>query len=193
VARTLSRIYPFAVALWTLALAFFAQPFEPRSVVGGAFVLSGLALAAWAAGYNRKVETAARGEADGNLYAGPYGWVRNPSQLGTTLAALGLTLWSGALWPWLPVATAVLLVSYSTVVQRAADVEAERRLGWDYRTYRATVPVWFPRFVPRPRLAEGRWRPGPALRGSGPLICGVVSVAAASLLWTSAGGVRLLR
>ena len=173
-------------------MALFARSLAPRSFFGAVLALAGLALAAWAAGYNRKVETAARGEADGNLYAGPYGWVRNPSQLGTTLAALGLTLWSGALWPWLPVATAVLFVSYFALTQRAADVEAERRLGWDYRTYRATVPVWFPRFVPRPRLAEGRWRPVPALKRIAALTCGVALIATASFV-CSRVGIRFLR
>lgn len=156
-------------------------------------VLGGLALAAWAAGYNRKVEITAGDEAGGNLFAGPYGWLRNPSQLGTAFTALGLTLWSGALWPWLPLVTAIVLVSLFTLIQYAADEEAERRLGWAYRTYRATVPIWIPRFTARPRLAEGRWRPGTALKGIIPLVSSAALIAAASLVWGYAGGIRLLR
>jgi len=193
VARALSRIYPFAVAVWALAVVLFARPPAPRSAFGAALALGGLALAAWAAGYSRTGKPAAGDEAGGNLFAGPYGWVRNPSQLGTASAALGLTLWSGALWPWLPAATAIMLVSFYTVVQYAADREAERRLGWDYRTYRATVPIWVPRFTPRPGLAGGRWRPGPALKGIVPLMCGVALIAVASLVWARAGGFRLPR
>lgn len=191
-ARKLSRIYPFAVAVWALAVVLFAKPPAPRSAVGAALVLGGLALAAWAAGYDRAVGLATGDGACANLFAGPYGWLRNPTQLGTTLAAIGLTLWSGALWPWLPVATAALLVPYFAVIQRARDVEEEGRLGWAYRTYRATVPVWFPRFTSRPRLAEGRWRPGPALKSSAAPLCGVVVTAAAALFWARAGGINLL-
>jgi protein-S-isoprenylcysteine O-methyltransferase Ste14 len=189
----LSRIYPVAVGVWALAVIIFAKPLGPRSAVGGALALGGVALAAWTAGYDRASALAPGDEDGGSLFAGPYGWLRNPSRLGTTLVALGLAIWSGALWPWLPLATAVLLASYFTVMQRAADKEAEQRLGWVYRTYRATVPVWLPRFTPRPWLAEGRWRPGISLKGVIPMACGAALIAAASFVWALSGGIDLLR
>ncbi len=189
VARALLRIYPFAAVIWALAVILFAKPLAPRSAVGAALVLIGWALALWAAGYSGTEKRAPGNEAGGFLFAGPYGWVRNPSQLGKVFVALGLTLWSGALWPWLAVATAFLLVSLFTVVQHASDVEAERRLGRDYRAYRATVPIWFPRFTRRPRLGKGRWQPATALRGSLPLIAGAVLVAVASLLGVYIDGI----
>lgn len=193
VARALLRIYPFAAVIWAPALILFAKPFAPRSVVGAALVLVGWALALWAAGYPDTAKPAPGNDAGGTLFAGPYGWMRNPAQLGKVFVALGLTLWSGALWPWLAVATAVLLVSFFTVVQHASDEEAERRRGWDYRAYRATVPIWFPRFTRRPRLGKGRWRPASALRGSLPLIAGAVLVAVASLLGVYIDGIGRLR
>ena len=187
------RIYPFAAVIWALAVILFARPLAPRSVVGAALVLVGWALALWAAGYSDTAKPASGNEAGGYLFAGPYGWVRNPSQLGKVFVALGLTLWSGALWPWLAVASTFLLVSLFTVIQHASDVEAERRLGWDYRAYRATVPVWFPRFTPRPWLGKERWQPAAALQGSLPLIAGAALVMVASLLGAYIDGIQRLR
>jgi protein-S-isoprenylcysteine O-methyltransferase Ste14 len=192
VARALLRVFPFAAAVWALALVAFAEPLAPRAGVGAALVVAGWALTLWAAGYE-EAGRARRAAARGSLFAGPYGWLRNPRQPAGVFVAVGLTLWSGALRPWLAVATALSLVSYFAVVQAAADREAERLLGWDYRAYRATVPIWLPRFTARPRLAAGRWRPARALKGAWPLVAGSVIVAAASLLPGRVGDLLPLR
>lgn len=181
-ARVLLWISPFAAAAWTLALVAFARPSAPRAAVGAALILSGWAVAVWAAGYRRPGKAAPGDGAGSYFFSGPYGWVRNPSQVALVCAAVGLTFWSGALWPWPAVGTAVLLLPLLTVVQNARDAESERRLGWAYRTFRATVPIWIPRFTARPNLAKGRWRPGPALKGSIVLLAGTILVAAAAFL-----------
>jgi protein-S-isoprenylcysteine O-methyltransferase Ste14 len=189
VARALTRIYPFAAAIWALTLVLFARPVGPWSFAGAALVVVGWGLAFWAAGYSG---AAGRDGAD-FFFAGPYGWVRNPSPLGKVGLALGLALWAGALWPWLAVATAVFLIWYYTVVQRASEEEAERRLSWDYRAWRATVPVWIPRFTRRPRLGTARWRLGAAFKNSLPLLAAAVFVAAAAAVGAYVDGVARLR
>ena len=191
VARALARIYPFAAVIWALAVVLFAKPLGPRAVVGAALVVAGWGLTFWAAGYSG---AAGRGRDDADLFfAGPYGWVRNPSHIGKVGLALGLTLWAGALWPWLAVATAAFLTWYYTVVQRASEEDDERRLSWDYRAWRATVPIWIPRLTRRPLLGTGRWRPGAAFKNSLPLLAAAAFVAAASALGAYVDGVARLR
>ncbi|NIT35205.1 MAG: hypothetical protein GTN49_01700 [candidate division Zixibacteria bacterium] len=166
--------------VWAIAVIFFAKPLSPWSWLGAALVAVGAALRFWAAGYAAPENRSAGGPL-GFLTAGPYAWVRNPLHLGNVAAAVGLSLWAGGLLPWLPLATAALLVCYYSLIKRAEE-EGTWRFSWEYRGYRATVPVWLPRFVPQPTRGARRWRPGLALRiePRAPVI--IIVIGAASLL-----------
>jgi protein-S-isoprenylcysteine O-methyltransferase Ste14 len=180
VAAALLKYRYITGTVWAIAVIFFAKPLSPWSWLGAALVAAGAALRFWAGGYAPPETRSASGPA-GFLAAGPYAWVRNPLRVGNVGVAVGLSLWAGGLLPWLTLATAAFFVwQYSLI--KGAEEEATWRLSWEYRGYRATVPAWFPRFVPRQTPSARRWRPALAFKKEFRASVIIIIIAAASSL-----------
>ncbi len=180
VAFALLKLRYITGTLWAIAVISFAKPLSPWSWLGAALVAAGVALRFRAGGYAAPEKKSAGGPV-GFLTAGPYAWVRNPLHIGNVAVAVGLSLWAGGLLPWLPLATAAFFVWQYSLIKRAEE-EATWRLSWEYRAYRATVPAWFPRFVPRPTRGARRWRLGLALKIELRTLVIIIVIGAASLL-----------
>jgi protein-S-isoprenylcysteine O-methyltransferase Ste14 len=182
-ARFLRRYRYLPAVVGGAAIIALAGPPRWWSLVGAAAVVAGAALRLWAAGYG--LPTAA---APAPIpAAGPYGWVRNPRALGAVAIGVGLAAWGGGWEPWLSLAVGAGLVWQGTLRARLADEEKERLLGWEYRAYRAVVPLWVPRLTRLPGGAPSRWRPGAALRGEWPVLAFVAAVGVGAAAWAFAG------
>jgi len=132
---------------WVLGIAFFwmARPVAESMWIGGAFVLAGLAVRAWAAGVLAKDRELA--------VSGPYAFTRNPLYLGSLLLGMGAAVAGGR-----PLFGVVFLgyfaLAYGAVMaHEQAGLEVRFRDG--YRDYRDSVPGFLPRFSP--------YRPPPGL------------------------------
>ena len=185
VGRFLFKYRSFTAIPWILAAVAFARPWGARSAVGAALVVAGEALRIWALGYIGPESRATRaGPGASRLVTqGPYGWVRNPLYIGNFLVVAGVALWSGALWPWLPLAAAAFFLWQYALITAAEGDELEKRYGWEYRSYRAVVPAWLPRFTPHPlRLGGAFHLGGGAVRGELRTLSTIVIVGAATAL-----------
>lgn len=180
-----AKILPVAAVLWAAAVIFFAHPHAPWLALGAALVVAGEGLRFWAAGYgNRRTGGTPASENWPFPTGGPYGWVRNPDDIGAVVSAAGLTLWAGGLLPWLPLVTVAFFAWQYSLVQCARDRDLGRRFDWEYRAYRGTVPIWLPRFAPRRLGRGGRWRFGAAVTREIPAFAVIAGVAAAAVLRT---------
>jgi protein-S-isoprenylcysteine O-methyltransferase Ste14 len=98
----------------------------------------GAAVRTWASGHIRKQERLAT--------SGPYGYTRNPLYFGSFLMAAGALVMAGS---W--VVTLLFALSapplYVTVMRRE-EAFLEEKFGADFASYRASVPLFFPRAVP---------------------------------------------
>jgi protein-S-isoprenylcysteine O-methyltransferase Ste14 len=183
VIRTLLTLRALTAVLWAGAVIFFAETRSSWPWLGVAAVVAGEALRLWASGYGVAWNRVDSAEALAHLSAaGPYRWVRNPKAVGNVAVAVGLSLWSGGLLPWLPLATAFVFILLEWLVQSARDRELGRRFRWEYRAYRGTVPIWLPRFTRRPPAIRSRWRLSVALAGEAVVLIQIVAVAAAAYI-----------
>lgn len=176
-ARLVPRYRYLLAALGAAVIIVLAEPSGWGALAGAAAIVAGAALRLWAAGYSFP------GTASGEPIpaAGPYGRVRNPRAVGAVAIGVGLAAWGGGWEPWLPLIVGAAVLWEETVRARLVDDERERLLGWEYRAYRAVVPLWLPRLPRLPGGAEGRWRPGTALRGEWLGLAFVAAVAAAAV------------
>jgi protein-S-isoprenylcysteine O-methyltransferase Ste14 len=125
----------FVVAI---AFLFFARP-NPTALLIGAFVsLPGLAIRAWASGHIRKNTRLA--------VSGPYAFTRNPLYFGSFLLGLGFTIASGQ-WILALLFAALFLGIYLPVMRVESSTMAEL-FGHEYESYKAAVPLFFPRLTP---------------------------------------------
>lgn len=125
---------------WLLALPFLflSKPTPALLLVGGLISLMGLLLRVVAAGSILKDERLA----DGGVYAR----LRHPLYVGSFLLGLGLSV-AGGRW-WFPLAFSALFGWIYSLTIRAEENELELRFGEIFRSYRAKVPAYFPRFRP---------------------------------------------
>jgi protein-S-isoprenylcysteine O-methyltransferase Ste14 len=180
---TRSLLAVTAVA-WAAVVVFFAGPRATWPWLGAALVAAGEALRLWAAGYGAPWEDEKAAPGIGRLPAqGPYTWVRNPRHIGGVAVAVGLSLWAGGLFPWLPLATAAVFISLYSLIQAARDRDLAKRARWEYRAYRGTVPIWLPRFARRAVGSPGRWRFRAAFAGELATLTFTAAVAATAFLW----------
>lgn len=125
---------------WLLAACFFwlARPGPTSLVVGGALVLAGLGIRAWAAGVLEKDRKLA--------VSGPYAFTRNPLYFGSFVVGTGAAAAGGVFWFFPLVALFFAWVYGETMKQEASDMEA--RFGDDYARYRHAVPLFIPSPTP---------------------------------------------
>jgi protein-S-isoprenylcysteine O-methyltransferase Ste14 len=116
--------------------------FPTRLVLGGAFLATGLVLAAWA------VRTFARAGTHVEVYRpatvlvtqGPYRLSRNPIYLGLSVAHVGAAILANSLWALLLLLPALALIRYGVIARE--EEYLERRFGEAYRRYKNAVRRW---------------------------------------------------
>ena len=125
--------YPFA-----FVYIVFAYKYGIEFIPGIWFVLAGLLVRCWAAGYIRKVRVLTT--------AGPYSFVRNPLYVGNFLMGLGFCLFVRDLMLSLIYVIVFFFFYVGTVKKEEAlliDLFKE-----EYVNYKNKVPVFIPRIVP---------------------------------------------
>jgi len=125
---------------WAFALLIFilAHPGPVLLAVGGIVAFVGLGFRAWSTGYLRKNQQLTT--------SGPYARVRNPLYLGNFLIGLGFVIASGQFL--LGAVCALLFAGSYARLMREEEAVLARMFGRDYWNYRATVPMFLPRFSP---------------------------------------------
>lgn len=111
-----------------------SKPTPALFLVGVALAALGLATRIWAAGHLEKWKRLAIG--------GPYRLTRNPLYLGSFLMGLGFTLASARVL--LVSLFALLFISIYLPVMRREERELNSAYGEEFRTYRRSVPLFFP-------------------------------------------------
>ena len=129
--------YPLAIAV-----LYFARPTPPSILIGALVGVAGLFVRALAAGYLHKQEVLTTN--------GPYAYTRNPLYLGSSILALGVAI---ATRSWISAVILILYFSlfYSIVMQREAN-ELRARHGASFDEYAKSVPLFFPRLMPKSNL-----------------------------------------
>jgi protein-S-isoprenylcysteine O-methyltransferase Ste14 len=138
---------------WRVPLGFvcaalfmvFAVPTARALLIGAVVSILGLGIRAWAAGHIRKNAALA--------VSGPYAFTRNPLYFGSFLLGLGFTIASGR---WiLAVLFAVLFLGIYFPVMRVEASTMADLFGEEFRLYKKSVPLFFPRITPY-RQADSR-------------------------------------
>lgn len=96
-----------------------------------------------------------RKESLGNqlITSGPFKWVRNPLYLGNFLIVMGLAIYTGVLW-FCVLTASMFYFQYYYIVEYEEGL-LEKKFGQEYVAYKATVPAWFPKALPK--LNELEW------------------------------------
>ena len=120
------------------------------AVLGGIVLLAGSSLFAWCVLLFARIGrgTLAPWDPTKALVAvGPYRYVRNPMITGvaTMLAGESLLFGSRAIATWLAIFVAFNHLYFLTIEEPGL----EQRFGSSYEEYKAAVPRWLPRIVPR--------------------------------------------
>ena len=127
---------PLAFAI-APAVLYFANPTIPSILLGLPVALVGAGFRALAAGVIQKDSSLAT--------SGVYALTRHPLYFGSSLLAVGFAIMSAS-----ETAAALLLVPfiviYPTVILRE-EARLENRFPDEIRSYKATVPRFFPRFT----------------------------------------------
>lgn len=141
VANTLKKISPrFGIPAAMLIALFFRPDFAQVSLdqiyfpVGIALIFVGLYLRVWVRGYARE---------EGFVVDGPYRYVRNPVELGSTLLYLGIATSLGLDW-WQLLVLIVVAIAYFETLALVNEETMKRALGERYDRYRSRVRRWIP-------------------------------------------------
>ena len=139
------------VVLLAAAWSSTKAPSLSGLVAGSLLIAAGEVVRLWAAGNldekrSRLTQT------------GPYGLLRHPLYLGSSLVGLGFCAASGLWWSW-PVLSVVFAVFYIPSIILENRYLA-RKHGASFEAYRKEVPALIPRFVRRPGERQGGlcWR-----------------------------------
>jgi protein-S-isoprenylcysteine O-methyltransferase Ste14 len=138
---------------FALALVF-ARPSFALLSAGIALVIVG-EMARWASvSFSGSTTRSSRIEAPRLATEGPYAWTRNPIYWGNFLVGLGMTISSGALFPWLAVAFAILFWAEYSLIILAEEDYLRGAFGQEFADYCARTH----RFLIVPKRAS--WRGG---------------------------------
>jgi len=122
-----------------------ARPTFSSTLLGAGFVLVGMVLRMWAAGFLEK---------GGQLCVdGPYRYLRHPLYLGSLVAAIGFTIMMHVIWGW------VIIFPLFTVLYALQLIDEERHLRAVYGEAHGVFARAVPMLVPRPGkrgAAQGR-------------------------------------
>jgi protein-S-isoprenylcysteine O-methyltransferase Ste14 len=110
--------------------------------VGGVLLLAGFALAASFIAAFRGAGTPVdvRRPASALVTTGPYRVTRNPGYLGMALTYAGIAVTTGALWAFVPLVAALLLIDRGVISREERYLEG--KFGEQYRSYRARTRRW---------------------------------------------------
>lgn len=126
----------------------WTSPVDSRlKVISLAVMLLGFGLATWALVENRFFSAVVRIQKDrGHVVCdtGPYRWVRHPGYAGGILAWLGVPLFMGSLWSFIPFGLTCLLI----IIRARLEDDTLRKELDGYEQYTRTTPY---------RLLPGVW------------------------------------
>lgn len=141
---------PF-IFLGALALGMLLQALRPRPlflhalalrITGGLLIVGGFALSGAVVRQFRRAGTpvSPRRASRQLVVSGPYRFSRNPDYLGQALVVAGLALLLNAVWVFLALLPALLLVRYGVIARE--EHYLDRRFGEEYDRYRRRVRRW---------------------------------------------------
>ncbi len=125
--------YPFA-----FVYTVFAYKYGIEFMPGVCFVLAGLLVRCWAAGYIKKIRVLTT--------AGPYSFARNPLYVGNFLMGLGFCLFVRDLM--LSLIYVILFFFFYIGTMKKEEALLTDLFGEDYINYKKKVPAFIPRIVP---------------------------------------------
>jgi protein-S-isoprenylcysteine O-methyltransferase Ste14 len=140
---------PF-IYLGALAAGFALEALLPSASVpaavrwslGAALLIAGGALATSFITAFRRAHTPVdvRQPTTALVTSGPYRLSRNPGYLGLTLIYAGIAVLSGALWPFVTLVAALIVMDRGVIAREERYLE--RRFGDDYLRYKAQTRRW---------------------------------------------------
>ncbi len=125
--------YPFA-----FVYIVFAYKYGIEFMPGVWFILAGLLVRCWAAGYIKKIRVLTT--------SGPYSFVRNPLYVGNFLMGLGFCLFVRDLM--LSLIYVVLFAFFYIGTMKKEEALLTDLFGEDYINYKKNVPAFIPRILP---------------------------------------------
>lgn len=138
-------IYLGALAIGFVLAIVFGFTKVPAAVswpVGGVLVIAGAALLTSFVAAFRRASTAVDPYRPSTaiVTSGPYRLTRNPGYLGMALVYSGIAVLSGALWAFVPLMAALLVIDRGVIVREERYLE--RKFGAAYADYRARTRRW---------------------------------------------------
>jgi protein-S-isoprenylcysteine O-methyltransferase Ste14 len=133
--RLLQRIRIPLGFIFAVVFMVFAMPTAMTLIVGGAIVIIGVAIRAWASGHIRKAKILAT--------SGPYAYTRNPLYVGSFILGVGFTVAAGV-W-WLALIFCALFIGIYLPVMKVEANDMHTIFGDDFARYAANVPLFLPR------------------------------------------------
>jgi len=140
---------PF-IYLGALAVGFVLEALLPSASLpawltwplGGVLLLAGLALMRSFLFAFRRAETTVdvRKPTTTIVTTGPYRFTRNPAYVGLTLIYSGIAILAGALWPFLTLAIALVVMDVGVI--RREERYLERKFGDEYLRFKAARRRW---------------------------------------------------
>ena len=172
-----------------IALALvFANPGGWPFWSGLGLLILGELIRNWALGYIGPISRTDIPIGGRLVSTGPYAYTRNPLYIGNFLIAVGTTLYSGALLPWLPIAVALFFIVQYIIIIPLEETGLKREKGEAFADYLKRVPPVFPRLTPYDKRSSHSFEAGQALNGEVPTLHTIFM-----LLWIMplAGWVRM--
>jgi len=125
--------YPFA-AVYLVFVYKYGIAVNP----GLGFIISGLLIRFWAAGYIKKIRKLTT--------SGPYAFVRNPLYVGNFLMGLGFCLFVNKIY--LSIGYTLLFAFFYLGTMKKEEILLRQLFGNDYVEYKKAVPAFFPNLKP---------------------------------------------
>lgn len=119
-----------------LLVLIFGKPNKVSLFLGLMFIILGVTIRVWAAGYIKKNEVL--------TIEGPYKYVRNPLYLGSFLVGTGLCICSFNLLLFLIYLATFYLIYYITIIEEEKNLRTFFKK--EYEEYKKNVPCFIPKF-----------------------------------------------
>ena len=128
-------------AQWLYPLPFVPQGM-PKSWVGAAVFVTGLALVTWAFATMRRAGTRVETiePTTAIVTSGPYRYTRNPIYVGMFIGLIGLAVGFDSLWIAIALVPFYVVIRYGVIAREEAYLD--RKFGDVYRSYKSQVGRW---------------------------------------------------
>jgi protein-S-isoprenylcysteine O-methyltransferase Ste14 len=177
----------FTPVPFLIVIVFFAAPTRISIAAGAALMLLGEAVRLWGVGYAGFITRTRNVGAPQLVTSGPFSIIRNPLYAGNFFISLGACVAFNALMPWVLLLFALLYgVQYHFIV-RLEEATLEKKFGDEYRRYTAAVPRFFPRFRTYDAPSQIFFNAGIAFANERKTFVSIVTILAATVLFTLFG------